>query len=205
MILTTLEHVVTPTSVSLLERLKSARADDPQWRRLHDIYQPWILGWLARVPDLGGEANDVAQETLLIVVRELPKFSRQRDGSFRRWLSNVLLNRLRAHWKKRKRRALVGPADESGIAFIDQLADPHSALSREWDRQHDQFVLDRLMLTVRSDFSTSTWEAFRRCALEGEAAAQVAGISVNAVLTAKSRVLRRLREEAAGLIEESKR
>src|SRR6185437_12929777 len=114
----------------------SARADDPQWRRLHDIYQPWILGWLARVPDLGSDSNDVAQETLLVVVKELPNFSRQRDGSFRRWLGNVLVNRLRAHWKKRKRRAAVGLADESGMAFIDQLADPRSDLSREWDRQH---------------------------------------------------------------------
>ena len=196
---------MTATSVSLLERLKSARPDDPQWRRLHEIYEPWLLRWLARAPELGSEAHDIVQDVLVVVVKELPTFNRQRDGSFRRWLGNVAANRLRSHWRKRKRRPRVGFDGASVDHFIEQLQDPASALSRQWDREHDQFVLDRLMLSVRSDFSATTWEAFRRCALQEEAAAAVAGelgISVNAVLTAKSRVLRRLREEAAGLIDE---
>ncbi|OYV84729.1 MAG: hypothetical protein B7Z73_14890 [Planctomycetia bacterium 21-64-5] len=192
------------TSLSLLDRLKSAGPDDPQWRRLHDIYEPWILGWLARVPDLGDEAHDLTQEVLLVVVRELPGFERQRDGSFRRWLGNVLLNRLRSHWKRRKRQPLVGLGSDSVDGFLEQLSDPASALSQRWNEEHDQFVLQRLMATVERDFTKATWEAFRRCALGGEAPAAVAadlGITVNAVLTGKSRVLRRLREEAAGLID----
>ena len=47
-------------------------------------------------------------------------------------------------------------------------------------------------------------EAFQRFAREGRPAAEVAeelGTSVNAVLQAKSRVLNRLREEAAGLLD----
>jgi RNA polymerase sigma-70 factor (ECF subfamily) len=196
--------VVIHTSVSLLERLKSARPDDPNWRRLNDIYEPWILRWLARVPELGAESHDLVQETLMVVAMELPRFNRQRDGSFRRWLGNVVANRLRTYLKKRKRRPLVGLDGDSSIAFVEQLADPNSILSQEWDRQHDKFVLDRLMAAVKVDFTPSTWEAFCRCAIDEEAAAAVAadlGISVNAVLTAKSRVLRRLREEAAGLID----
>ncbi len=196
---------VNLTSVSLLERLKSAKPDDPHWRRLQEIYEPWLLRWLARVPDLSGEANDLVQEVLMVLVKELPRFDRQRDGSFRRWLSHILANRLRTHWKKRKRRPLGGLDGDSGAAFIEQLGNPSSALSRQWDREHDQFVLERLLSAVRTDFSDSTWAAFRRCTLGGEPSAVVAahlGISVNAVLTAKSRVLRRLREEAAGLIDE---
>jgi RNA polymerase sigma-70 factor, ECF subfamily len=195
---------VLPTSVSLLERLRSAEPDDPHWRRLHDIYEPWIQGWLARVPELGTESHDVAQEVLMVVVRELPKFNRQRDGSFRRWLGIVVANQLRSHWKRQKRRPSLGLDNAAGNEFVEQLADPTSALSREWDRQHDQFVLDRLMTTVRADFTATTWEAFRRCALDGEATAAVAtdlGVTVNAVLVAKSRVLKRLREEAAGLVD----
>jgi RNA polymerase sigma-70 factor (ECF subfamily) len=192
------------TSVSLLDRLKSAEPDDPQWRRLHDIYEPWILRWLAHVPDLGDEAPDLTQDVLIVVVRELPNFQRQRDGSFRRWLGNVVANRLRTHWKKRKRRPRVGLDSDSVDGFLEQLEDPTSALSRQWDDEHDQFVLQRLMATVERDFTATTWEAFRRTALAEEPAAAVAahlGMSVNAVLTAKSRVLRRLREEAAGLID----
>ncbi len=193
------------TSVSLLGRLKTAKPDDPEWRRLHDVYEPWLLHWLTRFPELRSDVPDIVQEVLLALVKELPAFHRQRDGSFRRWLGNVVANRVRAHWRKHKRRPRGGLDGDSAGNFIEDLQDPASALSREWDRQHDQFVLDRLMAAVRNDFSVSTWQAFERCTLKQEPAATVAadlGISVNAVLTAKSRVLRRLREEAAGLIED---
>jgi RNA polymerase sigma-70 factor (ECF subfamily) len=98
----------------------------------------------------------------------------------------------------------VGFDGQSGQVFAEQLADPASALSQQWDREHDQFVLQRLMVTVEHDFNKVTWEAFRRCALAGESPTAVAadlGVTVNAVLTGKSRILRRLREEAAGLID----
>jgi RNA polymerase sigma-70 factor (ECF subfamily) len=53
-------------------------------------------------------------------------------------------------------------------------------------------------------FEPTTVAAFRRVAVEGVAPVQVAnelGLSLNAVLLAKSRVLSKLREEAAGLID----
>jgi RNA polymerase sigma-70 factor (ECF subfamily) len=52
---------------------------------------------------------------------------------------------------------------------------------------------------VKKDFESTTWDAFTRFALDGKPAAAVAvelNISENAVLLAKSRVLKRLRHEA---------
>jgi len=52
--------------------------------------------------------------------------------------------------------------------------------------------------------SPATWQAFHRHVLEGEPAVLVAqelGLSLNSVLLAKSRVLKRLRQELAGLVE----
>ena len=79
-----------------------------------------------------------------------------------------------------------------------------SPLSQQWDREHDQHVFDRLLAGARPDFAPATWEAFRLFALGEGTAAEVAeqtGLSVNAVILAKSRVLKRLREEAADLID----
>ena len=53
-----------PTSISLLDRLKAAGPDASDWDRLHDLYMPLIRRWLGRVPGLGDEAADLAQETL---------------------------------------------------------------------------------------------------------------------------------------------
>jgi RNA polymerase sigma-70 factor (ECF subfamily) len=55
-------------------------------------------------------------------------------------------------------------------------------------------------------FDPKTWKAFCRVALDGRKADMVAqelGISKNAVIVAKCRVLNRLRQEAEGLVESS--
>jgi RNA polymerase sigma-70 factor (ECF subfamily) len=57
---------------------------------------------------------------------------------------------------------------------------------------------------VQNDFTPATWQAFRRYVLQGKPAARVAAeldLSLNSVLLAKSRVLKRLRQELAGLLE----
>ena len=195
--------MVNSTPVSLLERLRVAKPDADEWRRLQEIYTPLIRRWLNRVPGLGDEAADLTQDVMLVVFKELPAFERQREGSFRVWLRNVTINRTRAFWKKRDRRPQAGLGDEVND-FLARLEDPASALSREWDQEHDRYVLRKLLDIVQPDFAPATWESFRRFALEGTPAVQVAevlGISENAVLLAKSRVLKRLREEAAGLVE----
>ncbi len=64
------------------------------------------------------------------------------------------------------------------------------------------YVAGRLLKLIEPEFEPSTWQAFRRVVLDGLKAAEAAaelGISVNAVFIAKSRVMRRLRQEMQGL------
>lgn len=189
------------TSVSLLGRLREHPADD-DWRRLVDIYEPFIRHWL-REPALRDDRNDLVQDVLTILVRELPRFERQRAGSFRAWLRMVTSNRVNQWWRQRVGR----PAAEGGSAAaleLAQLADPASAVSQQWDIEHDRHVAQRLLELLEPEFTTHTWQAFRRQAVDGLSPADVAaelGTSVNAVLVAKSKVLSRLRQEAQDLLE----
>jgi RNA polymerase sigma-70 factor (ECF subfamily) len=188
------------TSASLLERLRTSPGEE-DWRRLHDLYRPLIRHWLDRDPTLGEEAEDVVQDVLAVLVRELPAFQRLRTGSFRRWLRTVTANRLAAFYRSRHHRPRALAAQNCPLA---QLADPDSELSRLWDEEHDRYVLRRLMDLIAPQFAPATLKAFRRVALDGVAPAQAAeelGLSLNAVLLAKSRVLHRLRQEAEGLID----
>jgi RNA polymerase sigma-70 factor (ECF subfamily) len=192
---------MTQTSVSLLDRLKAARPDASDWNRLQGIYLPLISRWLGRVPGLGEDADDLAQQVFVVVIREIPRFRRRREGSFRAWLRQVTVNKVRTHRRRRHRRPAVGVDATDG--FLDTLADPNGELAREWDMDHDRHVFKKLLAVVQPDFSSSTWEAFRRFAVDGLPASRVAeemGLSVNAVLQAKSRVLKRLREEAGDLL-----
>ncbi len=191
------------TSLGLLERLKHARPDASEWRRLRDIYLPMIRHWLSRLPDLHHEVEDLAQEVLVVLFRELPSFERRRDGSFRAWLRQITVNRMFAFCKARRKQPLAmgGPETDQLLA---QLADPTSDLARQWDQDHDKHVFQKLLAIVEGDFEPRTWQAFTRFALEGRPAAQVAGelgLTESAVVQAKFRILKRLRAEAGGLLD----
>jgi RNA polymerase sigma-70 factor (ECF subfamily) len=195
-----------PTSLSLLDRLRQAGSGHPDWQRLDDLYRPLIRAWLTRVPGLGDEADDLTQEVLLILFRELPRFERRRDGSFRAWLRQITVNRIRRSLDGKRRRPRTASTPDEAEAFLSQLEDPNGALSQQWDADHDRHVFGRLLAIVRPDFQPLTWEAFTRFALDGQSAADVAkllGMSEQIVFQAKFRILKRLREEAAGLMGET--
>jgi RNA polymerase sigma-70 factor (ECF subfamily) len=190
------------TSLSLLDRLKHAGADAADWRRLQEIYRPLIGKWLSGVPGLRDEADDLAQEVLVVLLRELPSFERQRHGSFRAWLRQVTVNQVRTYYQRRRKLPRAG-LGEDGDRLLAQLEDPGSDLARQWDREHDQHVLKQLLAVVQPDFDPKTWQAFTRFALDGCPSADVArelAMSANAVVLAKSRVLKRLRAEAGDLM-----
>jgi len=192
---------MSETSLSLLNRLRS-QPDAESWRRLVDLYTPLIQGWLRRHSVPPADADDLTQEVMTVVVRELPQFEHnQRPGAFRSWLRTITVNRLRALWRSRRGRP-IATGDSDFLKMLDALEDPGSNLARLWDQQHDQHVARRLMELVQPQFEPKTWQAFRRVVLDGIKAAVVAAelnISVNAVLLAKSRVLSRLRQEMQGL------
>ena len=193
---------MTSTPASLLDRLQKASSDSPDWLKLHDLYLPLIKFWLARIAGTRDESDDLAQEVLVVLVRELPNFEPRGKGSFRAWLRQITVNKTRAHFKRRRNRPVAGLAGGEDD-FLSQLEDPESELAREWDRDHDRHVSQKLLELVKNDFEPTTWAAFCRFALEGTPAAKVAvelGISENAVLLAKSRVLKRLRREAGDFL-----
>ena len=191
------------TSLSLLDRLRQAPSG-ADWKQFHDVYRPLIRGWLVRVPGLHDEADDLSQEVLVVVFREVAHFERQREGSFRTWLRRVTVNRIRVYWRQHAKRPRVGLDESATETFLSRLEDPASDLATQWDREHDRHVFNRLLEIVRPDFQPNTWEAFRLFAQEGQPATQVAaelGTSESAVILAKSRVLKRLREEAGALLD----
>jgi RNA polymerase sigma factor (sigma-70 family) len=161
---------------------------------------------VARYDVQDSDANDLVQEVLLAVSKDLGKFEHAgQPGAFRGWLKAILVNRLRKFWRSRDRRPQAR-GDSDIDARLAQLDDPSSEMSLIWNREHDQCVLRQLLALAEPHFEPNTWKAFCRVALDGAKADAVAlemGISLNAVCLAKSRVLRRLRQESEGLIESS--
>lgn len=192
------------TPISLLERLR-LRPDEASWRRLVDLYTPLIHNWLRHHGIIDSDSDDLSQEVMQVLVRELPNFQHDlRPGAFRRWLRNVTVNRLRVFWRDRRSRPTATGANDFGHV-LDQLEHPNSNLSRLWDEEHDRHVARRLLELIEPEFEPATWRAFRGLVLEGKRTADVAaelGISSNAVRIAKSRVLSRFRQEIEGILDQ---
>ena len=196
---------MSKTSISLLERLR-LHPESADWKRLVELYTPLVRRWLLRQDVPAADADDLTQDVLGVVVRELVDFQHnQRPGAFRAWLRAITVNRLRGYWRGRQHSPQAG-GDSDAARRLEQLEDPHSSLSQLWDQEHDRYVLDQLMKLIEPEFPVAWWQAFRRHVVEGARASEVAkelDVSVNVVLLCKSRILRRLRQEAAGLVDET--
>ena len=191
------------TSLSLLDRLRQS-PEDADWSRLIEAYSPLLRAWLMRAEVQAADADDLVQEVLLVVHRELPKFEHnQRRGAFRNWLRQIVVHRLRNFWRSRGRLIAVGN-DSQLEEQLKQLEDDGSQLSQRWDREHNLTIARKLLELIESRFTESTRLIFRRLVVDGADADTVAsetGLSLNAIFTAKSRVLRELRRLGAGLVD----
>ena len=189
------------TSASLLDSLQHA-SDEVAWKRLVDLYSPLIQGWLKRRGAAQSDIDDVVQEVLTVVVRRFPEFRREpRTGAFRSWLRTIATNCLRDHWRRQNKQPPAVGGTDFGL-IIHQLADPHSEISKQWDREHDEHVTQYLLKLIRPGFSKKTWDAFQRFAIDGRSADEVGqelDMTANAVFIAKSRVMTALREQGRGL------
>jgi RNA polymerase sigma-70 factor (ECF subfamily) len=186
------------TSLSLLERARSG--SDPDWDRLVGLYRPLIFNWLRRQGLPHDATEELTQDVLMSVFRGLATFAHPgQPGAFRGWLRVITANRGRAYWRANQPRA---PGGSDFHEQMHQLEDPHSAASQQWDREHDQHIVHRLLEQIEGEFPAKTMRAFRRQVFDGTSATAVAAeleMSVGAVYVAKSRVLARLRKEAEGL------
>lgn len=193
---------VFDTSVSLLEQL-TRQPDAEAWNRLVELYTPVLRAWLQCYDVLSpADVDDLVQDVLLAVSTEIPTFKPLGPGAFRGWLRTVLVNRLRYFWRSRQHRPMaVGGSDF--LQQLEQLSDGSTQASKMWDEEHDRQVMNRLLEFVEPRFAPATWRAFRRQALDGVSAEDVAAelsLPLHSVYAAKSRVLKALRTAADGLI-----
>lgn len=181
---------VTP---NLLEGLK--RREPQAWERLTAMYLPLVYRRSVRLGLSAEDAADVTQEVFLTVARRVDDFVlRGEGGGFRMWLWSILRNKLGDFFRSRREQTIAA----GGSDAQEQLAEVALAESIGFDEDETSDLYRRAMELIESEFESNTWQAFWRTTVEQQPAASVAdvlGVSVNAVYVAKSRVLRRLRQQ----------
>jgi RNA polymerase sigma-70 factor, ECF subfamily len=191
------------TRQSLL--LRARDGDEDAWVDLSRLYKPLIYGYLRRQSVPEAEQDDLVQEILIAIVRGLPAFEHSgRRGAFRAWLRAIAYNHSCNFWRSPARRTST-LSDAMAEETLLRLEDPDDSLHRFWEEEHDEYVLRCLIDLIELEFEPTTVRAFRRVALEGASGADVAaelGITLAAVYAGRSRVLKRLKELAEGLLDD---
>lgn len=190
------------TSLDLLHKVKSL-SDAQAWDAFLLKYEPFIESWLTRCGLDGHAAADVRQDVMCVLLRELPRFEHNGNaGAFRAWLRKITANRLATFLRRQTR--MHGPQVISIESAVVQLERDDSELTQRWDREHHCFLIGRLLERIAPDFAPHTIAAFERQVFEEQSPDEVAELlrmPKASVITAKSRVLRRLKQHATELKE----
>ena len=118
-------------------------------------------------------------------------------------MATITRNRVRDFYRRAARNPR-GAGGTENLADWQNLPDPiEQSLSDEsLHGELDGEISRRVLELVRSEFEERTWLAFKKTAIEEKVPSDVAeelGMSVASVYQAKSRILRRLRQQLADL------
>ena len=188
------------TSLSLLAR---ARANDQDaWARLTSLYRPLVAFWCRRARCPAEEIEDVTQEVFAAAAAGLAAFRRDRPGdSFRGWLRGITRNQVLLYLRRNQGR----PRPVGGSDALGQVRDLPDTLPEPADEEAEVSMLyQRAVKQVRGEFEQRTWEIFWRTVIEGLSPAAVAEemhTTPASVRQAKSRVLRRLKQEMGEVLD----
>lgn len=180
------------TRPSLLQRVKDPR-DDESWRQFFQIYQPLLYRY-ARARGLGREdAEELTQQCLALLTEKMPTFEYSREkGGFKYWLHRIVNNKINDFFRKRH----IPVAQSADLRRPQEREpSPDELWEQHWQKKHLQYCLKQ----VQPEVAAITYQAFQYHVLGGwpvEKVAETFKISVDQVYTAKSRVTRRLRQNA---------
>jgi RNA polymerase sigma-70 factor (ECF subfamily) len=188
------------TSLSLLQRIRNGDASG--WQRVVDLYAPLVQHWCRRWGIQPADADDLVQEVFHSAAQGITTFRHDRAGdTFRGWLRVIARHKVLDFWRGRAQH----PEAFGGSEALRRLQETPAAAAEDdpEDAAQTSAVFHRALGFLHSEFEQRTWQAFWRITIDGQSAGDVAaelGMTSAAVRMAKSRVLRRLREELGDLV-----
>lgn len=199
-----------PTRASLLSRIKNW-AGRESWQDFFNTYWRLIYNTARKAGLSDAEAQDIVQETVLSVARNVGEFKYDPAVcSFKSWMLQVtrwrILNQLNQR-RTEARRFVDADTDFSGLSgektVIEDIPDMHGFdLEAHWDAEWEANLLQAALERVKRRVEPAQFQIFDLYCLEGWPARKVAqtlGVGVGRVYLAKHRIGRLLKQELAAL------
>ena len=202
-----------PTRRSLLSRLRSWD-NQASWQEFFDTYGRLIYRLAVKAGLTDAEAQDVVQETMILVARKMPGFRYDPAlGSFKGWLRLLTRRRIEKQLKKRLP-TKVGQAsglseaskmpaplsdDTRRTSTIDRIPDPRGFdLEAAWDVEWEKNLWDAALARVKRQVKPKQFQMFDLYALKQWSVGEVAralGVSVAHVYVNKHRIAASIKRE----------
>lgn len=196
------EYNSIPTRYSLLSRLQNWD-DQASWKEFFDTYWRLIYSIALKAGLTETEAQDVVQETIISVAKDIHKFKRDRAlGSFKGWLRNLtrwrIADQLKRRIELRQDHPATGDERDSSQEYA-QIPDPASAdLDEIWENEWRSNLFDAAVERVKQRVKEEHFQIFDLHVLRHwppRRVAAVLNISIGQIYLAKFRILALIKKE----------
>ena len=193
------------TRQSLISRLKN-RDDNDSWQDFFNTYWKLIYSFALRSGLQDAEAQEVVQETVIAVSKQMPGFKYDKSkGSFKRWLLRLTSWRIADQHRKRKREAAVMEPLERGsddTPWASRVPDPVNAADRIWDEEWERNLADAALQLLKAKVKASQYQIFDFYVIKGWPVRKITstlGVSVGQVYLVRHRLMSLLKREIRAL------
>ncbi len=187
---------IPTTRISLLNRLRVSPDDSGSWSEFVSIYGPrinqWCRGWGLQASD----SEDVTQDVMVAMARQMKDFEYDSSKRFRSWLKTIA-HRAWVDFLKGRKKAVPGSGSDKVLTLLGNIQTEEDFIDKIME-ECEKSLLEEAMLIVRRRVNENTWHAFELTAISAEPAADVAEkleMPITAVYKAKSRVQMLLKDE----------
>jgi RNA polymerase sigma-70 factor (ECF subfamily) len=174
------------------------QGDQAAWEDFVRYYREFIHMVLNQMGLRSGDVDDLVQDILIQIWKSLPNHIYDKDrAQFRTWLSRLIRNQVRNHYRTTKRRdrkhaAMVETGEEDYIAVVTE-PEVERIIQQEWEVHIIQLAIEN----IKQLFSERSIKAFSM-SIDGFDTTEIAdhlGVKPNSVVKLKSRVKARLVKE----------
>jgi RNA polymerase sigma-70 factor (ECF subfamily) len=191
-----------PTRYSLLSRLEDWD-DAESWKEFFDIYWRLIYSLALQSGLTETEAQDVVQETVMTVARDIHKFKRDRAlGSFKGWLRRIIRWRIIDQFRKRnpeKPEPEIWSEGDDSSADLNRIPDTSSTeLEMRWEEEWRANLFETALERVKRQVRDEHFQIFDLYVVKSWPALKVArtlSVSVGRVYLAKHRIAALIKKE----------
>lgn len=177
---------LSDTSTGMIRRVQLGEGE--AWSGFADRVRSVVTEWCRWHSIQTADADDLVQETMLVVMARVRSFHHAGRGSLRAWLRAIAWR----CWCRAVANADQGRLDSLRVV-LQKSTDDIARLEEEYERLFHLDSLHKAMAIAQEKVSAKTWQAFTMTALQevsGSKAAEALGMTADAVYSCRARVQR---------------